>query len=43
MTATDMKDDAARQVDFPFRRPGEPFPPPGIIDHASPSRPRNSA
>ncbi|MEV6592283.1 cytochrome P450 [Streptomyces acidicola] len=32
MTATDSKDDAARQVDFPFRRPGEPFPPPGYAE-----------
>ncbi|MDG9715507.1 cytochrome P450 [Streptomyces sp. DH24] len=28
MTATDVQGDAARRVDFPFRRPGEPFPPP---------------
>ncbi|GAA2456730.1 cytochrome P450 [Streptomyces glaucus] len=34
MTAAQRQDDAAaRRVDFPFRRPGESFPPPGYAEY----------
>ena len=32
MTAAEVEDDAARRVGFPFRRPGESFPPPGYAE-----------